>query len=571
MCPKRSEKEAGSRRAGLWPILSLAGLLAAVASLAVLYRADRALADGERLSLTDPAGDRLAATYHDGSQAAGVLLLEGFGSDQVALRSAASEFAGAGVHVLAVDFSGQGRSPGGLTFDNAATDRLARQVLVAQEELGRRASLTPDRIVLLGHSMGARVALQAATMTAEPPAGLILLGVQVNLAANVQSQFFTGVQDTDLAWVGALGPGEPASNILLLSGRWDDILPLENAQLLLERLAGVPAAAGEAYGSLEQGTGRRWEISGLFHNFEPIQPQTLALAKRWANEVWPDDVYVDGSTPTASLRLAAWAVALAGLLLAVLGGRRWAAAALARQAPPTARIRVRSVGRFLRAKLLLWLPAIPVAGLLSGGLFLIPKPVPVFALLYVGFLGGYGLLMGLCYWRGWVPGTEGRLPFRERVLERQPLAWDRLLLGLAVAGATFGLTALYARSGWFQIPPLGDRLLWLVLLTPPTALGFWIGWQEWAMLGDAEPHRRRPFVWLSLSGLLPFLLWTLFQAILGSLSGMVAGVLGLVILAFVLAFGGLMRQITGPPWLTAVAQAALLYWLALPQGALFVM
>jgi alpha-beta hydrolase superfamily lysophospholipase len=63
--------------------------------------------------------------YYPGEIEAGVLLLEGFGSDQVNMRSAASEFAQAGYHIFTFDFSGHGRSPGTLGYDNAETLRLA--------------------------------------------------------------------------------------------------------------------------------------------------------------------------------------------------------------------------------------------------------------------------------------------------------------------------------------------------------------------------------------------------------------------------------------------------------------
>ncbi len=79
-------------------------------------------------------------------------------------------------------------------------------------------ALHSDQITHLGHSLGARVALQAATMTDTPPKTLILLGTQVNLITNQQAEFFTGTSDADLEWVQALGPENPKSNVILISG-----------------------------------------------------------------------------------------------------------------------------------------------------------------------------------------------------------------------------------------------------------------------------------------------------------------------------------------------------------------
>ena len=74
---------------------------------------------------------------------------------------------------------------------------------------------------------------------------------------------------------------------------------------------------------------------------------------------------------------------------------------------------------------------------------------------------------------------------------------------------------------------------------------------------------------MALIGLFPFLLYTLLMAALGSLSGMIGGLQGLIILWLVLAFGNLVQIVVHRPWITAVCMAVLLYWLILPQGVLF--
>jgi hypothetical protein len=386
----------------------------------------------------------------------------------------------------------------------------------------------------------------------------------------VQSQVFTGVADTDLAWVQALGPDQPPVNILLISGLWDDVLPPANARLLLAKLAGPPAVEGQLYGSLDTGTGRELLLlDNLLHNYEVFSPRVLAQAKTWAGAAWGPGVALPASAPTAARRIVLWLVALAGLFLAVIGGERWAAAALPPLPAAPYRIKVLATGTFLRGKALLWLPALPLAALLGGLLFFVPLGTPVFNLIYVAFIGGYGLLMLVLYRLGRVPGTEGRLPFGGTLAGWNWETALRTLLALAVSGALLFLTAAYARSGWFYVPPAGDRLLWLVLFSLPTALGFWIGLHEGEMLGLAAPGKLGPRLVALLIGLIPFFLWTIFQAAIGSLSGMVGGVQGLIILALVLAYGMLVQRLAGRPWLAANLQAVLLYWLILPQGVLF--
>jgi pimeloyl-ACP methyl ester carboxylesterase len=151
------------------------GLLVAGALIG-LWQLDRPLAGGEGVAIEVPGDDTLAGTYYPGAIDRGVLLLEGFGSDQTAMRPLASQYAAAGYHVLTFDFSGHGRSPGGLDFDNAATDRMAKQVLAADAVLRNLSGLPADRIMYLGHSLGARVGLQASAMSGIPPKTLVLMG-----------------------------------------------------------------------------------------------------------------------------------------------------------------------------------------------------------------------------------------------------------------------------------------------------------------------------------------------------------------------------------------------------------
>ena len=56
-------------------------------------------------------------------------------------------------------------------------------------------------------------------------------------------------------------------------------------------------------------------------------------------------------------------------------------------------LRVGNIRRFLWSKLWLWLAALPLVALIFGACVFIPLGVPVFNLIYVGFISGYGLLL----------------------------------------------------------------------------------------------------------------------------------------------------------------------------------
>lgn len=544
-------------RLSRFAILTWFFLTLALGSLLFVTWGDRALMGGQNASFVSETGVRLAAAYSPGIRDGGILLLPGFGSDQIGMRSAASEFVRAGLHVFTFDFSGHARSGGALGFDNARTDLLARETLQALREFSRRSGLPPGRIVLLGHSLGARVALQAAGMAPEAPAGLILLGAQVNLGSNAQAEFFTGTNDADLDWIAALGPASPAASILLVSGDWDDILTPTAARLLLCKLTLPDCAPGVRYGGIAAGDAREWILlPGLLHNYEPFSPRVLAAAKAWTGERL--GLQLTTSAPQAAARLYAWALGFTAFLAACWSAARWAQA---RASPP--RLSSLSLGsqrRFLWAKLWLWLPALPLSALVGSLVFVIPLPKPVLNLYYVAFLGGYGVLQFILYRLGKMPGVEGRL-----MGENRP-GWRHILGASLLLALALFLTAWYARGGWFYVFPLNLRLFWLALFVPVTTLGFWIGQRESDLLASSPGSARLAH---ALAGLVPFFIYVIFLAALGSLSGVTAGLQGLLILWLVLWFGNLVRSVSRHALLAAFCQAVLLYWLILPVGVLF--
>ena len=132
---------------------------------------------------------------------------------------------------------------------------------------------------------------------------------------------------------------------------------------------------------------------------------------------------------------------------------------------------------------------------------------------------------------------------------------------------------LLTRAGLFYVIAPNQRLIWLVLFTPITALGFWIGAQEAKMIAvfRHESGRKLPTanILLIVISLMPFFIFTLLMAIIGSLSGAVGGLQGLLILTIVILTGKLLDHFIRSPLMVALLQALLLYALILPQGVLF--
>ncbi len=87
----------------------------------------------------------------------GVVLCHGMGSDHRAMSPSAQRLVRRGVATLTFDFRGHGKSEGVLDGD------LAQDVIAAIKFMCRHVKIDPQRIALVGHSLGAIAALHAAT------------------------------------------------------------------------------------------------------------------------------------------------------------------------------------------------------------------------------------------------------------------------------------------------------------------------------------------------------------------------------------------------------------------------
>jgi hypothetical protein len=113
----------------------------------------------------------------------------------------------------------------------------------------------------------------------------------------------------------------------------------------------------------------------------------------------------------------------------------------------------------------------------------------------------------------------------------------------------------------------------VVVFSPFTAIGFWVSAKESTMvktfLASSTNNRRGIYFILTLIGLIPFFLYTLLMGILGSTSGMIGGLQGLLILFIVIQTGSILKRYIKKAWVIAALQSILLYLLILPQGVLF--
>jgi len=558
-----------SFRKNVFLLLSLIFLGCTIISLSIIYYGDRSLQNGTVITFQDANGDKLIGSYYPGSIDAGIILNIGFGSDQIALKGIASEFASLNFHVFTYDFSGHGRSPGKLGFDNAATDRLANQLLIAKELFKSLSGLNDSQILLLGHSMGARVALQSTTMDSNNVSGLILLGAQVNLGANLQSDFFTGVNDNEIEWIQNLSANNPSTDILLLTGSWDDILTPYAANLLYEKLGG---ASSPFIRELVI-------IDFLFHNYEIYSHDAITYALNWGIETIGLESNPNYFANGILLRNILWITSITGLFLCIIFGfifldkiKRDTSIDNKLDIEITTNhvseeVKINNIKRFLLVKLALWLLALPILLFLFAIFIFIPIGVPVFNLIYVGFIGAYGILLLLLYSRGKVPGAEGALKIHLRV--NKSLLSKQTVIGIIISFILITLSVIFANSGIYYVFPFNERFIWLIILTIFILPGFYIAQKETQYIKNSYSTDNYYLVYSTLIGYIPFILLLIFYLALGSSSGMLGSVQGLIILFFVIIGGMLIMKISKNLLLTIIFQSFLIQFLTLPAGVIF--
>jgi pimeloyl-ACP methyl ester carboxylesterase len=97
-----------------------------------------------------------------------VILLHGLSANRRIMKYLSSEFAGHGLQVYALDLPGHGDSGDPFSFANAAECATA-----SVESLSREAKIEPSKTILVGHSMGAAIAIGMADRL--PLAGTIAI------------------------------------------------------------------------------------------------------------------------------------------------------------------------------------------------------------------------------------------------------------------------------------------------------------------------------------------------------------------------------------------------------------
>jgi len=242
----------------------------------------------------------LPAATHAGEPGAAVVVLHGWGSAASDLLPAAPGLVAAGLSVLLIDVRGHGRSD---PVDFMSMPRFAEDLEVAVDRLRADPRVDPDRIGVIGHSVGAgacllaasrdpRLAAVVAIAAMAHPAELIrssrgLRSAPTSLARRV----LTTIEDTIGHRFDAFAPINTIRRILapvvVLHGEDDTTVPARDAARL------VDAAGGRARLRLVPGAGHR-----AVAPFLPLVEELATFLRRALSDPVRPVGATPGQTPT---------------------------------------------------------------------------------------------------------------------------------------------------------------------------------------------------------------------------------------------------------------------------------
>ena len=284
-------------------------------------------------------------------RAGSAVVLHGLSANRRMMQTAGQWLAALGLRVYLVDFPGHGDSSEAFSYGRA--DQCAAAVL---ESLVRQGEISPDRTVLVGHSLGGAIAVRLADRF-PAAATLAISPAPTNL------------------------PRRMPANLLIISAQLDMAMLKDTAHKLL-RAAGGERVQPEDF---RQRRAVRWvEIPRATHTSLIFDPRVARLFSTWVPEALGGRP-TDGAT-TPGYAVAGGVLGLAGLLLVFPLAASGAALVFAARPEGLAFVPRLGAG----AALIRW----AIAALLVVGVLNFWIPLRVLRLLTGAYLASFLLLVG---------------------------------------------------------------------------------------------------------------------------------------------------------------------------------
>ena len=519
--------------------------------------------DNQTIRFSDSLGNSIYNKYYPGTKNKGVMIFHGFGEDQTSMRAIANDLIRYNFHVFTTDFSGHGRSSGVLGEGNESFNPLVDQVLLAKEQFKVVSSLVDSEIILIGHSMGASTILRAAFEDTNNLSSLILIGGGANISENSTGN-----------WIDDLGPTNPACNVQIITGTWEDILTPNEAIKLYNKLSNSSEilTKGEIVYSTNSSEGFNYELWNLprqVHSYEPI-------SLRVSNKILEFCMW-EGN-PHIALHLKSfnfWRVVFlpfltVGLFISVIFGilltNEFSNSDVIEETV-IEEMKIISMKRFLGFKPLIWIGSYAVGILPAAIIFPIPVGKPYFTFIYLIPFFGFGIMSLLLHLIGKLPGIEGKWKPKFRISLHE-MNWITIIITLTISILIVILSSFLINSSLYHIFPTNIRLFWFFIFSLLTFLGFFFILKESMLIQKTENKNKFSIALFYFILYFPFILATIFIGVSGTLIYFFDGLHSLAIILFVLLTGELLIRILRKPIIISIFQSFLLFLLLTPRGPL---
>ncbi len=483
-------------------------------------------------------GNTLYANLYKGDSPYVVMLLGGFSSDQQMMLPLAKMMNDSGLSVMTLDYSGHSKSSGVIGFDNATNGQIPREIGYAIDSVKKELNISEDKIILAGHSMGGRAIIEMLSQdTDNDYAGLILIAPQINYDFNVQSSMFTGVTDSQVEPWASLGKEQiTQAPIYLIGSHADDIVSTQSINEIYNRLS-------------LNGTKTNTELDMVktsLHSYEVYSQGVAEYVSCALSVITGEDV---GGENLITLRVVMWFVgAIAMFMLFYSLGKA------KEKEPQLGGLELISFNKFIKRKLLYWLPALLVCLVVMSLSVIAPIGAPAMSLSFIGFIAGYGIILIFVYKREKMKGVTGVLkPFTS---DKTSLEKSNIFKAIAVfvlgGGALMGI--LY--SGFYSPYPLNYRLVWLIIYTAIMSLHFYISSNEENMLNLANISFMKKVLY-NIIQYVPVLVMSVLYLLMKSYSGLIGTIQNLIVLYIAIGIGNCVVKYTHRRWLGAITTAFL--------------
>ncbi len=572
----------------LYKFLVIFGVVMCVLPITTQVISDYRLRDNQTIIFTDLNGNSIFNKYYPGDRNFGVMIFHGMGNDQTSFDLYTSQFSQQGFHVFGTDFSGHGRSSGLNPSGNNSANELALQVLRAKTKFKEVSGLEDSEIFMLGHSMGARGVMKSTTFDSNPVNGCILLGPALHVSDNNETS----------SWVDELGPTNPLTNILIVTGAWEDVAPPPDAMNLYYKLSNETdiIKPQSTYRLTPEGLVKEITIlKYLTHTHETMSIRSVMWIANWIERIVQDkhpsnplitpEEYEQWLIAFDFLDFRIWLLLmeLGGIFVALIFGTKLLTLKQeklsvvvqeekeeADQQSETPELAITNIRKFIGYKLLIWLGAAVIALILALNLVNLPNGIPYFTLLFICPISGYGFMMLILYSIDKMPGLVGK--WRPKIKQiKENMNWRIILFGLVVFGIITAVFTYFISSSLYHVFPMNIRLLWLVIFTVLALPGFYFLQIETKLIRNYSEVKDYHTKLNSIAFLAPFIIGSLYILLSGTIIYLVDALNDLMILSLIILVGNLMQRIWKKPFLTALLQSFLLFFLLLPRGQMTIM